>query len=205
MSDTTHFLQTPVWGEFKSKQGWEQLFFDLSPGVPVLALVRRFRFFALCYIPMLPTDEGEVIATIADALRDRLPKNTLCIRVDPEPAYLSVEECDERLGQLLGAHLRKAAADVQPPDTVFLDLSPDTENLLAAMKSKWRYNIRLATKSGVTVRRGTVADMGAFYRIYRTTAERDKIAIHGQGYYEALLGMKPSGADAGDVPEIRLY
>ena len=83
MSDITHFLQTPFWGEFKSKQGWEQLFFDLSPEKHVLALVRRFRFFALCYIPMLPTDEEVVIAALWAALRGRLPRNTLCIRIDP--------------------------------------------------------------------------------------------------------------------------
>ncbi len=38
-----------------------------------------------------------------------------------------------------------------------LDLRPDEKALLAGMKEKWRYNIRLAGRKGITVRqrRGT--------------------------------------------------
>ncbi|MFL5666510.1 MAG: lipid II:glycine glycyltransferase FemX, partial [Ktedonobacteraceae bacterium] len=56
-----------------------------------------------------------------------------------------------------------------------LDLRPDEKTLLAGMKEKWRYNIRLAGRKGVTVRRGEgQADLDTFYRIYQTTSERDQ-------------------------------
>ena len=44
--------------------------------------------------------------------------------------------------------------DIQPPDTVVLDLGYEEESLLAAMKGKTRYNIGLAAKKGVRVEEG---------------------------------------------------
>ena len=55
------------------------------------------------------------------------------------------------------------------------------------MNSKWRYNIRLAEKKGVEVRKGTVQDIDIFYNLYQTTASRDGIAIHDKAYYQDLL------------------
>ncbi len=40
------------------------------------------------------------------------------------------------------------------------------------MKSKWRYNIRLAERRGIGVRQGG-DDLAAFYRLYAETGERD--------------------------------
>ena len=59
-----------------------------------------------------------------------------------------------------------------PRSSWVLDLDPDVDDLLAAMKPKWRYNIRLATKKGVEVSRGTPANIDAFYRMYAETARR---------------------------------
>ena len=69
-----------------------------------------------------------------------------------------------------------------------LDIRPDEKTLLAAMKEKWRYNIRLAGRKGVVVRRGNgQADLDAFYRIYETTSERDKFFINEKALYADVL------------------
>lgn len=71
-----------------------------------------------------------------------------------------------------------------------LDISPDEKTLLANMKEKWRYNIRLASRKGVTVRRAEgQADLDTFYRIYETTSERDQFFIHNKAYYEDLVRL----------------
>ena len=71
-----------------------------------------------------------------------------------------------------------------------LDIRPDEKTLLAGMKEKWRYNIRLAARKGVTVRRGEgQADLDAFYRIYQTTSARDQFFIHNKDYYRDLLRL----------------
>ena len=69
-----------------------------------------------------------------------------------------------------------------------LDIRPDEKTLLAGMKDKWRYNIRLAGRKGVTIRRGSSqADIDAFYRLYETTSERDKFFINDKSLYADIL------------------
>jgi len=74
---------------------------------------------------------------------------------------------------------------IQPPRTILIDLRPSEEDILAAMKQKTRYNIRLAEKKGVTVRQGTAADLTAFNRLMQTTGRRDDFGIHQPEYYRA--------------------
>ena len=103
--------------------------------------------------------------------------------------------------------LVRAASDVQPPDTVLLDLHNSEEELLGAMKPKWRYNIRLAEKKGVVIGEGGLEDLGEFYRLYRATALRDRIALHPQHYYERLFSLAkayPRGSSR-SAPDLRLW
>jgi lipid II:glycine glycyltransferase (peptidoglycan interpeptide bridge formation enzyme) len=75
-----------------------------------------------------------------------------------------------------------------------LDLRPDEKDILAGMKEKWRYNVRLAGRKGVTVRRGEgQADIDTFYRIYETTSERDQFFIHSKAHYEDVLRLYSKG------------
>jgi len=108
---------------------------------------------------------------------------------------------------LIGAPLRRAAADIQPPDTVLLDLRPGEEGILAGMKPKWRYNVRLAAKKGVTVGEAGPGALAAFYRLYEATSARDRIALHPLGYYERQFELA-STYDAGSSgfrPDLRLW
>ena len=45
---------------------------------------------------------------------------------------------------------------IQPSSTIVVDLTGDEDLVLQRMKSKWRYNVRLAERKGVTVRAITV-------------------------------------------------
>lgn len=75
-----------------------------------------------------------------------------------------------------------------------LDIRPDEKALLAGMKEKWRYNVRLAGRKGVTVRQGTgQADFDTFYRIYQATSERDQFFIHSRAHYEDVLRLFGKG------------
>jgi lipid II:glycine glycyltransferase (peptidoglycan interpeptide bridge formation enzyme) len=78
-----------------------------------------------------------------------------------------------------------------------LDIRPDEKALLSAMKEKWRYNIRLAARKGVTVRRGEgQADLDTFYHIYETTSERDQFFIHSKAHYEDVMRLYGEGGHA---------
>jgi len=75
-------------------------------------------------------------------------------------------------------------------DEWVLNIQPEEKELLANMKEKWRYNIRLAGRKGVIVRRGKgQADFDAFYQIYVTTSERDQFFIHHKNFYEEVARL----------------
>ncbi len=173
------------------------------------------RLFYIAYVPLGPCipcenpyERGEVLSATASAVRPYLPAGTVFVRFDPpwtcgDGSVASKRDAvlrggtergggDGSIGGARTARARKAPMDVQPPDTVLVDLSVSRDDMLEAMKPKWRYNVRLAEKKGVSVRRfdGKDALAGAleeFYRLYLETAKRDGIAIHGFTYYRRLL------------------
>jgi lipid II:glycine glycyltransferase (peptidoglycan interpeptide bridge formation enzyme) len=100
--------------------------------------------------------------------------------------------------------LHKAPLDVQPPSTVILDLLPEEDELLGAMKSKTRYNIRLSAKKGVDIdlfsagsgKSGNLEEeLAAWYSLYRETARRDRITLHSWSYYKRLFATAGTYGD----------
>ena len=57
------------------------------------------------------------------------------------------------------------------------------------MKPKWRYNIRLAERKGVTVREGTTSDLLRFYELLKITSIRDQFPIHSFDYYRVAFEL----------------
>ncbi len=78
---------------------------------------------------------------------------------------------------------------VQPPSTIVLDLTGDEETILQSMKSKWRYNVRLAERKGVTVRPMTRADLPAFAELMAVTGQRDGFGIHSPDYFATAFDL----------------
>jgi lipid II:glycine glycyltransferase (peptidoglycan interpeptide bridge formation enzyme) len=72
---------------------------------------------------------------------------------------------------------------IQFQNTVLIDLSATEEEMLARMKPKTRYNVRLAEKKGVAIRTGTVDDLPMLYKMYAETSVRDGFVIRDEEYY----------------------
>jgi len=88
----------------------------------------------------------------------------------------------------------KGFEGVQPKYVFRLDISPDESTLLANMQQKTRYNIRLATKKGVTIRQGTREDLPKFYEVLKETTERDRFLVRAYSYFEDLYdSLVPTG------------
>jgi len=103
----------------------------------------------------------------------------------------SVEEIAHNGGQVVTSELKlrgwKYSDDqIQFRNTVLIDLSAPEEEMLARMKQKTRYNVRLAEKKGVTVRVGTQADLPMLYKMYAETSMRDGFVIRDEGYYKTV-------------------
>jgi lipid II:glycine glycyltransferase (peptidoglycan interpeptide bridge formation enzyme) len=146
-------------------------------------------------VPDPELENGRLLATLAEALRPHLA-GCLFLRFDPPWALRPEGGGADPAAALRAAGLRKAPMDVQPPDTVVLDLGYEEESLLAAMKAKTRYNIGLAAKKGVRVEEGSAADLPAWYRMYQETARRDRITLHDYDYYRRQFESARAGAEA---------
>jgi lipid II:glycine glycyltransferase (peptidoglycan interpeptide bridge formation enzyme) len=138
-----------------------------------------------------------MLRSLAEDLRALLPENTAFIRFDP-PWHT---EGADAAPPPLYAPFSRSAADVQSPDTALVDLTAGEDEILGRMKSKGRYNIRLAHKRGVRVRSGGAEDLEKFYALYQETARRDGINIHALSYYQALFAH----CAAYPGQELRLY
>jgi len=82
-------------------------------------------------------------------------------------------------------HFHKNHLGFQPEHTLILDLKPSETEILAQMKPKGRYNIRLAEKKGVQIHTST--DIAAFHKILKETTSRDGFSGHDQGVYENMI------------------
>jgi lipid II:glycine glycyltransferase (peptidoglycan interpeptide bridge formation enzyme) len=83
---------------------------------------------------------------------------------------------------------------IQFRNTVLIDLNPSEDEMLARMKQKTRYNVRLAEKKGVVLRIGTQNDFPMLYRMYAETSVRDGFVIRDEEYYRTVWEtfMQPS-------------
>lgn len=80
---------------------------------------------------------------------------------------------------------KRSRKNIQPKYSLILNLSPSEETLLGRMKSKTRYNIRLAAKHGVEIKRADSSDqISIFINFTRETAGRDKFKPHPAKYYK---------------------
>lgn len=75
--------------------------------------------------------------------------------------------------------------------TRMIDLTMSEEALLAQMHQKGRYNINLARKNGVSVRKGSIDDIDAFYGLLQSTGNRDGFTISKKSHYERFLKNLP--------------
>lgn len=88
-------------------------------------------------------------------------------------------------------HFKPAHASYFPQTTLTIDLAKTPEEILKQMKSKGRYNIKLAEKHGITIERiNTHTNKEAiaqFYDLIKQTAKRDNFFAHNLAYYESML------------------
>ncbi|MBU0766345.1 peptidoglycan bridge formation glycyltransferase FemA/FemB family protein [Patescibacteria group bacterium] len=73
----------------------------------------------------------------------------------------------------------------QPTATRIINLQQSKEEILAQMKPKGRYNIRVAQKHGVEVQQSQ--DIEAFFKLVSETTKRDKFKGHSKEHYRKFL------------------
>ena len=188
-----HLLQTWNWGELKARFGWRAVRLALATeGHLVAGAQVLFRpippFFSLAYIPKGPLVDWQNVPQV-EALLTALhrlchSRRSVLLKIEPHAPD------DDALRMVIERHgFRVSPLTVQPPRTIVVDLTPDEETILARMKQKTRYNIRLAARKGVTVRVGTGDDLPTFHRLLQITGQRDRFGVHSLDYFRAAFEL----------------
>ena len=186
-------LQSWEWGEFQKKMGRRVWRLQLSTNVgKILAeativkmpLPQGKSYF---YCPRGPVfaaslNFDRVWQLFLDKISDlTVSEKPIFFRVDPE-----IITGDSNF--FLPRNFKKVPWEIQPKETLVLDLRQSEQQLLHAMKPKTRYNIHLAEKKGVSVdeyQDGAKAKI--FWDLLKQTTARDGFSGHPYLYYFNLL------------------
>jgi peptidoglycan pentaglycine glycine transferase (the first glycine) len=189
-----HLLQSWAWGNLKSQFGWTAYRIQTGQAAAQLLFRRLPLGRTLAYIPKGPTLEGGTsedyrrLLAAVHAEADRRKAIFLKIEPDgytPEPfSPDSLPQGSRSLVEVLNLEGFVPGDTIQPHTSIVIDIRGDEEAILAAMKQKTRYNIRLAQKKGITFRQGGEGDLRSFYDLARLTARRDGFGIHNLAYYQ---------------------
>lgn len=201
------FLQSFEWGEFQECVGrrvfrfqsdeWAVQFIEYKlplgkkywycPRAPLLGVQSlEFKVQSL----------KELIKIVGESARK---EGILFFRIGPE----------WEIGQGIENNLKKSgfrqiSYDIEPSQTLVLEITKPEEELLAQMHEKWRYNIRLAERKGVKVKMVKAGDgdfekyFDEFYRLVdKGTSERKGIRHHAKDYYKKQLEIGKNYSSSG--------
>jgi len=131
-----------------------------------------------------------------DLQRFARQRGAIFVKIDPDVVLgTGVPGAEDALeapgGQAVRSDLERSGwlssqDQIQFRNTVLVDLTQSEDEMLARMKQKTRYNVRLAEKKGVAVRAGTAADFPVLYRMYAETSVRDGFLIRAEDYYQTV-------------------
>lgn len=207
----SHVLQSWAWGNHKSAFGWEpfRVVWSSSGSSPLAAaqiLSRTQRLFGMRFTvlyvpkgPLLDWRDPDLVGGVVRGLEGLARRQgTIMIKLDPDlprsfgsGAEVAVRRHTPGLRAIDILRRRgwvESSEAVQFRNTMVIDVTRGEDAILADMKQKTRYNIRLASRRGVAVRRGGAADLGLLYRMYAETSQRDDFVIRGEDYYRSAWG-----------------
>jgi lipid II:glycine glycyltransferase (peptidoglycan interpeptide bridge formation enzyme) len=127
-------------------------------------------------------------------------EKAIFLRVDPTvcECHSESKQCHQCHPELVSGSARfrnkfgtiKKTKPIQPQNTLILDITKSEDEILSRMKQKTRYNIRLAERKGVKIKkisRPNNQEIQTFLNLSAQTSKRDKFQIHPKKYYQKML------------------
>ena len=183
--------------------------FAFPPSAAALILKRQIlRNGFAARLSILYSPKGPLLDWTNEPLRTRVlndlqsyakKQGAIFLKMDPDVVLgtgvpASEDDVVDANGQLVMNELKRrgweyASDQIQFKNTVVIDLNSTEEEMLARMKQKTRYNIRLAEKKSVNLRVGTKGDFPMLYKMYAETSVRDGFVIRDDGYYQTVWNL----------------
>ncbi|MBI5348839.1 MAG: peptidoglycan bridge formation glycyltransferase FemA/FemB family protein [Chloroflexi bacterium] len=200
-----HLLQCWAWGEFKAKYGWSARRIvwkkNDQPIAAAQILKRIVGPFSILYVPRGPLLDWNDHDLAQNVLRDlenvAKRERAVFIKIDPEiddpsltPLRFATGASVSNLQLPITNYWFLSQSQVQFKNTVWLDLTPSEDEIIASFKQKTRYNIRLAERKGVTVEMPSADEVPfeLLYKMYAETSLRDGFVIRHENYYRDAWG-----------------
>ena len=196
-NDRCNFQQSLEWGKVKSFWKNEVVVAENENGEIIGSLsilVRKLPMFGyLMYSsrgPVCDTHDEKVLKQLTDGAKELAKKyKAMVLKIEPDIKSDDKEfrQIVEKLGYQIKDDAKNFKEEIQPRYVFRLDIKGKTEDeVFNNFHSKTRYNIRLATKKGVTIKEGTKEDLKDFHRIMVETGERDGFIIRPLEYFEKM-------------------
>jgi len=184
------FLQSDWWKKFQSAAGRKTLNikgenFWANIIEHKLPLVGKY-----FYIP-----RGNILRIKDKNVRNYFD-NLIILAKENKAGWLRIEPASDEVLEITKKNVSlpivKAPHEMQPKELFIIDCSKSEEELLSEMKSKTRYNIKLAEKKGVQIivsKEKKYVDR--FCDLVEITAKRQGIKSHPRAYYQKMLEIIP--------------
>jgi len=203
------FLQSVYWRKFQ--ESWGRKTYNVSTSGDDGELIAYANIIThklpiagdYFYVP-----RGPVVENFKSNTNDKIQKflnNLISLTQEKRVGWIRVEPNSAEELEFIKNNfpdkykIKKSSVDMQPREILILDILKSEEEILAGMKQKTRYNIKLAEKKGVKIYNSREEKcVEEFLRLVNITAKRDKITTHPEGYYRKMFEIIP-----GDI--LKLY
>lgn len=190
------FLQSWEWGEFQKKLNHKVIRLGKKDGSFLAQIIKKPLFLGkhFFYLPKLrfQSPKTEVRSSKLEKIAEMLGRvaqeeNVAFLKVEPD---ISSSQLHPKVSAFSKAGFKRSFKDIQPADTLILDISRSEKDLMSNFHSKTRYNIRYAKRKGVapTILRTREA-FHSFLNLLKKTASRKGFALYGRNYYKQLLKL----------------
>ena len=192
-----NFQQSPEWA--RVKDNWKNeiiLAEDENKNIvgSLSVLIRKIPIFGnIMYSsrgPVCDIHNEKILNELTEGAKQLAQKyNAIVLRIEPDILSSDKEfrNIVEKLGYKIKDDAKNFREEIQPRYVFRLNIKGKTEEeIFAGFHSKTRYNIRLATKKGVTVKEGTREDLSKFHKIMVETGARDGFIIRPLSYFEKM-------------------
>ncbi len=185
-----NFMQSWEWGEFRIKTGisvFRIMHYESGTRNNYLQIEKRKLPLKKCYFYVA----GARLEHKAYNLM-LLLKNLKELAKKEKAIFLKWESLNK--SGIKNQELRKIrfikSNNIQPKDTLVLDIALPEQELLKGFHHKHRYNIRLAEKRGINVKKiETEEEFENFYKLIKKTDERKHTKSFSKKYYKELFTL----------------
>ena len=176
LKQDSYFMQSFLWGEFRKKTGIS--IFRIQDKEAFAQIEKRKLPFGMCYFYLVGHPQ---------IINKKLFQQIKTLAEKENAIFLKIESLHSSKSMKYNIGVKKSI-NIQPKNTLILDTSLSKEELFKSFHRKHRYNIRLAEKKNIQIKKiETEEGFDNFYKLIKKTDERKHTKSFPKKYYKELF------------------